>query len=346
MGEVITDTEQGNIMKAIVVVKSGGPEELLLRDVPTPSPGPGEVTIDVAFAGVGLVDTLLRRGILGVPLPFVPGLEAAGLVRQVGEGVHGFRPGEPVAAWLDRFGGYGEVALARADLTVPLRSPDEAARAATVFVNGTTAWMSVHDVAHVGPADTVLVLGATGGVGALVGQFSLHAGASRVIGTVGSDAKRNAALNLGYHEVILTDHLADWLSQNNDSPPSAVFDPVGGAARRIVFQHLPPFGRQVILGDAAASDTSFPGDEFWRGTKNVLGLNVGGIARQMPDRVTRAAKNVLDLAADRKIIADPGLTLSLGEARKAHELLETRSIAGEIVLDMRSMKAPRDAQSS
>lgn len=320
-------------MKAIVVEHPGGPETLRPLEVATPSPGPGEVTIDVTFAGVGLVDTLLRRGHLKVlPFPFTPGLEAAGVIREVGEGVRGLRPGQPVAAWLSQLGGYAEVALARADLTIALPSSDDAARAATVFVNGATAWLAIHDVARVSPMDTVVVLGATGGVGAFLGQLALHAGAKRVIGTVGSEAKRDAARNLGYHDVLLTDELADWISKEGNDGLNVVFDIVGGEARKTVFTHLPPFGRQVILGDASHSDTSFSGDEFWIGTKSVLGLNVGGIASRMPDLVTTAASRVLDLASKGEITGDPDLILPLDDAAEAHRLLENRTVAGKIVL--------------
>jgi NADPH:quinone reductase len=111
-----------------------------------------------------------------------------------------------------------------------------------------------------------------------------------------------------------------------------VFDTVGGATRRVVFDHLAPFGRHIILGDASGSDTSFRGDEFWRGTKSVLGLSVGDIALRMPDRVSQAAKKLLYLISEGGIVADPELTLPLGDAAEAHRLLEARSIIGKIVL--------------
>jgi NADPH:quinone reductase len=325
-------------MKAVVVDRPGGPEELRLVEVATPSPGPGEVTIDVTFAGVGFVDTLLRRGKFNLPLPLTPGIEVAGVVREVGEGVGNFRLGEPVAALLNNFadlrgaGGYAEVALARADLTMPLRSPEDAARSAAVLINGTTAWLAIHALARVGPGETVLVLGAAGGLGALLGQLSLQAGASRLIGTTGSEAKRTAAQKLGYHDVLLADELPDFLRKNGGQGVDVVFDPVGGIARRVAFEHLAPFGRQVILGNASDSDTSFPGDEFWHGTKSVHGLSLGRITHRMPDRVAQAARQVLDLASERKIAADPERIRPLSDAAETHRLLEARSIAGKIVL--------------
>lgn len=154
-------------MRAISISTPGGPEVLQLVEVLEPTPGPGEVTIDVAYAGVGFVDTLFRRGVFSLPTPFTPGIEVSGRVRSVGEGVDELTPGDPVAALLNDFvnlpggGGYAEVARARAALTFRIEGGADLAGAASALVNGTTAWMAVGELARVQRGEDVLVLGAT-----------------------------------------------------------------------------------------------------------------------------------------------------------------------------------------
>ena len=325
-------------MRAIVLDRPGGPEGFRLEEIEPPSPGPGEVTIDVAFAGVGFVDTLFRKGVFPLPPPLIVGLEVAGTVREIGADVTDFQPGQPVAALLNNFvdlpgaGGYAEVTRARADLTVPLRNADEGPSAAAVLINGTTAWLAIHDVAALQPRETVLVLGAAGGLGAILGQLARAAGAGLVVGVVGSEAKRQAALALGYHEVVAAPDLPSWLKRDQGFALDVVFDPVGGTLRRLAFDNLSPFGRQVILGNASKTDETFHGDEFWHGTKSLRGLSLGRITHRIPLRVAHAARQVLDFAAAAQITAAPQRIMPLTEAAEAHRLLETRAVTGKIVL--------------
>ena len=163
-------------MRAVVVPEYGGPEVLRLADLPEPEPGPGEVTITVRFAGVNFTDIRNRIGDgLGV-VPFVPGVEVAGTVRRVGDGVTGLSPGQPVAS-LTRGHGYAEVVSAAADLTVPL--PGNLAgrpESGGMFVTVPLALMLLRRVARVLPEETVLLHGAAGGVGTVTGQLARYWG--------------------------------------------------------------------------------------------------------------------------------------------------------------------------
>jgi len=326
-------------MKAISIDDPGGPESLQLTEVAEPQPEAGEVTIDVAFAGVGFVDVLLRRGAFSLPMPLTPGIEVSGRVREIGLGVEHLSPGEPVAALLNDFvnlrgaGGYAEVAKARAALTVRLDAHADLATAASVLVNGATAWMAISTLARVQKDECVLVLGATGGLGALLGQLARKAGAARIIGVVGSAAKREVAARLGYSDVLAADDLATSLKRvMADRGVDVVFDPVGGSARRIAFEHLAPLGRLVILGNASGVDESFSGDAFWHGSKAVMGLSLGAMAHLFPDRVAAAARQVLGWAARNDLATEPPLVLPLAEAADAHRMLEARKVSGKIVL--------------
>ena len=326
-------------MKAISISAPGGPDMLRLIERADPQPGADEVTIDVAYAGVGLVDTIFRRGELRIPMPLVPGIEVSGHIREVGAGVGDLHPGQPVAALLNDFvnlpgcGGYAQIARARAALTIPLPDRCDLADAASILVNGTTAWMALRDVARVKQGEKILVLGATGGLGSSIAQTARKTPAAQVIGMVGSASKRKAAETLRYDRVIAADGLAEALADTG--PLDVVFDTVGGKPRRLAFENLAPLGRLIILGNAIGKDDSFSGDQIWLGSKTVSGLSVGGIAHIAPAQIASAAKDVLDWAASGAIDAKPNRILPLQEAAVAHRLLEARELAGKVVLKVR-----------
>lgn len=323
-------------MRAISVSKPGGPEALCLGECPSPTPRAGEVTIDVAYAGVGFVDTLLRRGTLRSPMPFIPGIEVSGHVRELGPDVSHLSPAQPVAALLNDFvnlpgaGGYAEVAVARAALTIPLQRDVDLTVAAAVPVNGATAWLAIHDLAHLQAGETVLVPGAAGGLGGLLVQIALRAGA-HVIGLVSSEAKREAARHLGCHDVRTVTDIV-WADAFPARGIDVVLDVVGGPTRQIAFERLAPFGRLVVLGDASGIDATFGGDTCWRETKTVQGLSLGGIAHLAPDRVANAARHVIDMVADGELSPPPIRIVPLAEAAKAHRMLEARDLTGKILL--------------
>jgi NADPH:quinone reductase len=150
-------------MRAVVVDTPGPVEALRLVDVADPCPGEGEVAIEVAYAGVGFVDTLFRSGAFDLPTPFIPGIEVTGHVRSVGPDVAGFTPGQPVAALLNDFGrgmragGYAEIAVAHCSMTAPLPVDADLAQVTAVLVNGVTAWIALCDLARLDVCDDVLV---------------------------------------------------------------------------------------------------------------------------------------------------------------------------------------------
>jgi NADPH:quinone reductase len=329
-------------MRAVSITTYGGPEVLELVDIPVPTPGEGEVTIDVKFAGVGFVDVLFRRGAFALTaLPLTPGIEVTGLVRQVGSGVHGLAIGMAVAALLNDFvnlpgcGGYAEVARARAALAIPLPPNTDLSSAAAALVNGATAWLAIHELARLRRSESVFVPGATGGLAGLICQLARRVGASPINGTVSRMEKREAALRLGYDDILAAELSTEWL-QNvyGQRGIDVVFDAVGGASRRIAFQHLAPLGRLVILGNASGADVAFSGDEFWHGSTTVQGLSLGRLTHLVPDKIATAAQEVLGLVANREIRTEPARVLPLSQAAEAHRLIESRSATGKMVLQV------------
>lgn len=191
-------------MHAVVVDELGGPESLRLKERPEPTPGPGQVSIDVA-AGVNLADAHARAsGYLVRSLPFVPGLEASGHVREVGEGVTDLTVGEPVTA-LTIDGAYAEVVLASAALTFAVPDGLDLRRAATLPIVLPTAYALIHDVGRLHQGESLLVHSAAGGVGTVVGQVARLANAGAIFGVVSRPEKAQYARQFDYDEVFLAD---------------------------------------------------------------------------------------------------------------------------------------------
>jgi NADPH:quinone reductase len=182
-------------VRALVIPRFGDAEVLTVAEVPTPEPGPGEVAIDVAFVGVNYAEVLYRRGVVDVPLPFVPGIEVAGHVRALGDGVdrRDLGVGQPVAALtIVNSGGYAEVVVTDARLVAPLPADADRrllARLAGAPSNTTTAMLVLEQVARLRRGERVLVHAAAGGVGSQLGQAARLLGAGQVVGSVGSPAK-------------------------------------------------------------------------------------------------------------------------------------------------------------
>jgi NADPH:quinone reductase len=146
-------------MKAVTIPELGEAEVLRVTTLPVPEPGPGQVAVDVAYAGANFAEVLYRRGVVDVPLPFVPGIEVAGRIRAVGEGVEGLTAGQPVAALtIVDSGGYAEVVVISADLVASLGGFDLGMDVAAVLPsNSTTAFLVLDRVARIEPGESVLV---------------------------------------------------------------------------------------------------------------------------------------------------------------------------------------------
>jgi len=319
-------------MKAIVIREFGDASQLELSDLPPPEAGPGEVTIDVAYAGVGFVDTLLRAGRFDfVKLPLIPGIEVSGYVRAVGEGVTNLTVGQKVAALLTDFtvegggmGGYAEIARAKAALTIPLDPEDDLATAAATIVNGATAVMAVGSLK---PGARVAISGASGGLGRCLIAAARAAGAAEIIAISSKVTHHETLTRAGATKAITADDFEN-LTDNLD----AAFDTVGGELRLRLLRRLETRGRLVLLGNASGMDTAFPGDEIWLRSLQIEGFATGGLSSLFPDRIADAARAALSL---RHYSAHEIAVLDLYKAGDAHVALETRQGPGKFVLRVR-----------
>lgn len=317
-------------MKAITIPRFGDADVLRLDEVEIPEPGPGQVSIDVAYAGANFAEILYRQGVVDVPLPFVPGIEAAGRIRALGPGVQGLRVGQPVAALtIVAGGGYAEVVTTAADLVAPLDGTAlELGVAAALPSNSTTAFLVLDRVARIEPGESVLVHAAAGGVGSQLGQAARSLGAGRVVGTVGSPAKIETARSFGYDEVVLREEAAEA------GRFDVVVDMVGGPARRSSLELLAPMGRLVVMGNASgAEDVGIPANELWFTNKTVSGFNLAAFAAAFPAQTGRALHRAVAAAASGELRVQVE-SLRLEQAAEAHRRIESGRSTGKLVLEV------------
>ncbi|MCY9659303.1 zinc-binding dehydrogenase [Paenibacillus chondroitinus] len=327
-------------MKAIMIDRPCEAADLVVRELPELQPAPGMLTIDVAYAGVGYVDVLLRRGEFGslIPMPVVPGLEVSGYVKAIRDGVEGFYIGQPVAAMtLMEMGGYASVAQVRPELTVPLDQLGgelDLASAAAAIVNLTTAYMTIKNVARMRAGENVLVHAAAGGLGSFLGQMAKVFGAGKVIGTVGSIEKTKLAASLSYDELLLRSDFIEPINQMlGPHKVDIVLDPVGGDMRILSQELLRPMGQIIMLGNASGTDdVPQSSNDIWLSNKSIKGFNIGAYSQTAPAEVGKSAKEALTLLAKGQIKAEIFGVFPLEKASEAHELLEEKNTVGKLLL--------------
>jgi NADPH2:quinone reductase len=325
-------------MRATVVERYGDPDVLRLTELPEVWPGPGEVAVAVAFAGVNYAEVMARRGELApFQPPFVPGLEVSGRVCALGPGVDGIEVGRPVSALTTR-GGYAEVAIAPAALTYQLRDADD-----STLMSGAafptivpTGWALVHEVARLRRGESVLVQAAAGGVGTVAAQVARLAEGGRVLGVAGSERKAAYAESFGFDEVFGPD---DWvqraLGATGGRGVDVVLDSIGGEVRRRGFEVLAPLGRLVCFGNASAvQEVGVPGSALRQEVKATMGWSITALAAREPQVVRRIARQALAHYEAGELRVDVTDVFPLAQAARAHRLIESRQAIGKLLLDV------------
>ncbi|MBZ9935282.1 zinc-binding dehydrogenase [Mesorhizobium sp. BR1-1-16] len=325
-------------MKAIQATQFGDPSVLAVVDLPDPTPGPGQIAIDVTHATVGLIDVLFRRGLFkDVPgmaqPPFVPGLEVAGKVRALGAGVTGLTIGEKVVSMSAGAGtgGYASIYIAPASAVISIERDNIDPILAVAFIpNAAMAHVALTQVAHLSAGETVLVHGALGGFAAAFPGIAKQLGASRVVGTVRA-SKMEAArkTRLPYDRIVDS---ADLSSALGDERFDVVIDPVGGVLRSNSFTVMKPGSRLIVAGNASGDwDHQIKSNDLWLGSTTVSGFNAGAYLPTHPQAVRLALEAAVKAAASG--LGDMEIdVLPFKEAVKAHERMESRDLAGRIIL--------------
>ncbi|MDH6143006.1 NADPH2:quinone reductase [Kitasatospora sp. GP30] len=324
-------------MRAIVVEEFGGPEVLQLTELPVPEPGPGQVSIDVAYAGVNFAELKARSSGYRVPaLPFQPGLEVSGRIRAVGEGVpeaYGLRPGLPVAA-LTRFGGYADVAVADADTVFAVPEGVSLRTAAALPTVLPTAHALLHEIGRLRTGESVLVQGAAGGVGGVVGQLAKLAGAGQVLGVVSSQAKAEYALKTGYDHVFVgAEFTAEAVRERTGGRGvDLALDAVGGDTFRESLAALTAFGRLVSFGNAGGDAPWQVGQNDLTPGRTVAGMSILELSHRAPAELRTLTDRAFALVAGGSVDPLISAELPLADAVEAHRLIESRTTTGKLLL--------------
>jgi NADPH:quinone reductase len=323
-----------NRMKAIVVKQYGGPDVLRLVDRPVPEPGAGEALVRVQAAGLNFKD--VRERSIGPPyspaVPFVPGVEGAGVVQAVGPGVDAALVGRRVAYISERHGSYAEFAVTEADAVVALPDSISAVQAAAVMVNGLTAQVLLQAFRPVGPGTTVLVHAAAGGMGLLLSQWAQHLGAT-VIGTVSTPEKAALARAHGCQHTILytqDDFVAAVLALTDGRGADLVLDAVGKTTLHGSLRAVAARGHVVTYGAASGPAEPVPAWSLVSGSRTLAGAYVFDFVARRDERLERAGQvfDALQAGWLRLNIQ----TLALADAEQAHRRIESRNTTGKIVL--------------
>ena len=312
----------------------GGPEVLRAEPVEVAAPGPGELRIRQTAVGVNFHDCYVRSGLYRtLPLPGVPGIEAAGVVEAVGPGVAGFSVGDRIGYVTGAYGAYASHRVLPA--AIALRLPDgmDDRLAASVLLKGLTAEMLLRQVHRVEAGQTVLVHAAAGGVGRILCQWAAHLGAT-VIGTAGSAAKAEVARAAGCAHVILyreQDFVAEVKRITGGRGVDAAYDSVGHDTFDGSLECLAMRGHLVNFGQASGPVAPFQVQRLAAKsnslTRPILFHYIA--ERAALERMAAALFVVLGSGAVR---AEPGATLPLAEAPRAHHLLESRQAEAPLVL--------------
>jgi len=320
-------------MKAIQVATVGGPEVLMLVELPVPDPKPNEVLVQIKAAGVNFIDVYFREGRYPAPLPFVNGQEAAGLVVAVGAEVTRFRLGERVA-YTGMLGSYAEYAVVPAERLVHIPEGIDFEQAAAAMLQGMTAHYLSHSTYPIKNGETVLVHAAAGGVGLLLVQMAKQLGA-RVIATAGSEAKAQLARAAGADEVIIytdQDFETETRRLTDGQGVHVVYDGVGKDTFARDLKVLRPRGYLVLFGGASGAVPPFDLLELTK--HGSLFVTRPSLQHYVATRkeLEQRSQDVFEMIGVGKLQLRIHKKYPLEDVRQAHYDLEGRKTTGKLLL--------------
>jgi NADPH2:quinone reductase len=320
-------------MKAIQIQKTGGPEVLTFVDLPAPKPKPNEAVVRISAAGVNFIDVHIREGRYPMPVPFVSGQEASGIVSEIGADVKSFKVGDRVA-YTGIIGAYAEYAAVPADRLVLLPPGITEQQAAAAMLQGITAHYLVYDTYPLKRGETTLIHAAAGGVGLLLVQMAKNIGA-RVIATTGTEEKAKLAREAGADEVVLyaqQDFEAETKRLTDGKGVHVIYDGVGKTTFDKDLNVLRPRGYLVLFG--ASSGAVPPFDLAKLSQKGSLFITRPTLAHHIAthEELQRRATDVLGMIAKAKVKLRIEHIYPLRDAQHAHRDLEARKTTGKLLL--------------
>jgi len=312
-----------------------GVDALTWKELPTPHPGPGEVLIAIEAASLNFPDLLIvqNKYQMKPTLPFVPGSEYAGVVQAVGDGVRHLTPGQSVAC-LSGTGGFGTHTIASAKLCLALPKDFSFVDAAAFIMTYATSYHALMDRAQLKAGETVLILGAAGGVGTSAIQIAKAAGA-KVIAAASTDEKCALCTSLGADATInyQRENLREALKTLTDGKgPDVIYDPVGGEYTEPAFRSIAWRGRYLVIGFAAGPIPSLPLNLPLLKGASIVGVFWGELARREPQANQALMGALLAWYADGKIKPVIDRTMPMAELKAAFAHMGSRGVMGKLVM--------------
>jgi len=322
-------------MKAVLCKKYGPPDELAVEQVPALTPGKGQVVVSVKAAGVNFPDTLIIQGKYQFKPepPFSPGGEVAGIVKEVGEGVTGVKAGDRVIAF-STWGGFAEEMAVEAERTVPMHDAMDFVPASAFILTYGTSYHALKDRAQMRPGETLLVLGASGGVGLAAVQIGKAMGA-RVIAAASSDAKLEVCKANGADEVINyagEDLRARVKAITQGRGVDVVYDPVGGPYSEPALRDMAWNGRYLVVGFAAGDIPKIPLNLALLKGCSIVGVFWGAFTRNEPERNRRNNEELMQMYLQGKVEPHIHATYPLDRAAEALNEVMNKRVSGKVVL--------------
>ena len=321
-------------MRALVCETFGPLDALQVRDVPCPQPGPGQLRLTVKAAALNYPDTLIVQGLYQdkPPLPFVPGAEFAGIVSALGEGVNGISIGSAVVGF--GTGGFAQEAVVNVNRTIPLPEGMPFEHAAAFFLTYGTSMRGLKQCARIQVGETLLVLGAGGGVGLAAVEIGKALGAV-VIAAASSREKLDACASVG------ADHLIDYEKEalraridqiTQKAGIDVVYDPVGGEFTEQAFRALGWRGRHVIVGFASGSIPRVPANLALLKERSLIGVYWGESLHRDPSANLENVHQLLEWYRMGRVKPTISETVSLDDLVEVMKRIQARRTHGKIVL--------------
>lgn len=312
-----------------------GVDALTWKELPTPQPGPGQVLIRIEAASLNFPDLLIvqNKYQMKPPLPFVPGSEFAGVIEALGAGVSGLAIGQRVAC-LTGTGGFGTHTLASAGLCLPLPDGFPAVDAAAFIMIYATSHHALIDRAQLRAGETVLVLGAAGGVGTAAIQIAKAAGA-RVIAAASTDEKCTLCRQLGADATInyASENLREQIKALTDGQgPEVIYDPVGGDFAEPAFRSIGWRGRYLVVGFASGPIPALPLNLALLKGASLVGVFWGDFSRREPEANARMMRELTQWYAQGKVKPVIDCTMPMKDLRQAYARMGSRAVMGKLVM--------------
>ncbi len=322
-------------MKAVLVKEFGPVENLVVEQVPSLSAKKGQVVIQVKACGVNFPDILITQGLYQFkpPLPFSPGGEVAGIIKEVGEGVSHLKVGDAVFTGV-LFGGFAEEVAADANMVFPMSNTMDFVTASSIMMTYGTSYHALKDRANLKAGETLLVLGAAGGVGLAAVDIGKAMGA-KVIAAASTDDKLELCKEYGADELInySTQNLKERLKEIAGSKGiDVVYDPVGGEYSEAAFRAMAWEGRFLVVGFAAGDIPKLPLNLPLLKGAQIVGVFWGAFTQRFPQKNAQNFIEIMQLFAEGKLRNHIHGTYPLERATEALKEMMERRVKGKVVL--------------